>query len=185
MSSDRVIPTAFAYAIQQFGVVEAIDLPIRQHFLPCFFETGHSYRVPSGRSWDYNTYYKAVEFVKGLGMGFSAADVKKKKGNAWWLLRPHFSEGIFDLHCTLSETNFTNEMAIMHTLFVSEDPGNPVNVIANLSVFREDSYGTMMWNPRPQINLNCFEGIREVVVENCAHLVHVRKPSFETLRMLA
>lgn len=164
--SDHVIPTAFAYAIQQLGVVEAIDLPIRQHFLPCFPESGHSYRVPSGRSWDYNMYYKAVEFAKGLGMGFSAADVKKKIGNAWWLLRPHFSEGIFDLHCTLSETNFTNEMAIMHTLFVFEDHGNPINVIVNLSVFREDSYGTMMWNLHPQINLDCFEGIREVLVEN-------------------
>lgn len=115
-------PTPFAFAIQQLRFVDVDDLSNKLKVVPYFPSDGHTFGVPNGFTWNNVEYLHAVEYARRLGMQFSIVNPKVKCGSAWWLFKQEFSEGIFKLQCPLPEINFTESMAVTHTLFFVWNP---------------------------------------------------------------
>lgn len=109
---------------------------------------------------------EAVEYARILGMQFTVVDVTKKRGTAWWLLRPVYSEEFFQLQCSLPETNFTDSMALTYTLFMPSEPANPTKEIFDLAPLGQATYGSMLRNPHTGINVSTFEAIELKAAED-------------------
>ncbi|KAI3897605.1 hypothetical protein MKW92_022148 [Papaver armeniacum] len=101
----------------------------------------------------------AVNYARKLGMQFAVVDVTKKRGTAWWLLRPVYSEECFHLQCSLPETNFTDSMALTYTLFMPSEPANPPKEMFDLAPLGQATYGSMLRDPHTGINVSTFEAI--------------------------
>lgn len=165
-SADLPIPQAFAFAIQQLGTVNVADLPYERKLMPCFPMSGHLYGIPPGSAWNPNAYAMAVEYARSLGMRFQIVDLKVKNGSAWWLFRQYYEDGIFELQAPLPEVNFTDSMAVTHTLFLNGQNPDPSNPFVDLSIFPiNDEYGVFLQNPHPGINLSTYEAIGETAQE--------------------
>lgn len=156
ITSDLMIPSPFAFSIQQLGYVDVDDLNILLKVVPYFPSDGHTFGVPNGFTWNNDEYIHAVEYARRLGMHFSIVYPKVKCGSAWWLFKQEFSEGIFKLQCPLPETNFTETMAVIHTLFLSGTQPNMTNAIADLTPLGTDNYGYMLFNPHIGINIDSY-----------------------------
>ncbi|TXG56362.1 hypothetical protein EZV62_017675 [Acer yangbiense] len=103
------IPSGFAFAIQQLGIVNVADSPQERIFIPCFPNTVHINGVPNAQAhlWNPNAYAQAIEYATTLGLHFAAVDLRNKYGSAWWLFRQTYEEEIFELECSIPEVNFT------------------------------------------------------------------------------
>lgn len=90
---------------------------------------------------------RAVEYATSLGMLFAAVDLTQKKGTAWWLFRQTFSNGSFELHCPLSEVNFTASMAVDRSLFLDGYKLNPSGSFVNLDPLGDGDHGSYLRKP--------------------------------------
>ncbi|UYL83188.1 MAG: coat protein 1 [Allium deltapartitivirus] len=169
--TDLAIPSAFAFAIQQLGIVHVADLDSDLHVFPCFPQTGHRFGIPTDVIWNPNEYAQAVEYARNLGMRFSVVDLSVKYGSAWWLLRQYYEDDLFELRCTYPETNFTDQMAITHSLFLNGSSVNPTNAIITFAdQTTTGNYGSMLRDPHPGINVSSFEAIAETASEVWSHV---------------
>ncbi|KAI3944093.1 hypothetical protein MKW92_037295 [Papaver armeniacum] len=157
--TDLPIPAPFAFAIQQLGAVNVDDLSEEYRYVPVCPESNHRFGLPTPRYWDPNAYGEAVEYARKLGMQFAVVDVTKKRGTAWWLLCPVYSEECFQLQCSLPETNFTDSMALTYTLFMPSEPANPPKEMFDLAPLGQATYGSMLRDPHTGINVSTFEAI--------------------------
>nr|QRG29181.1 putative CP [Alloteropsis cryptic virus 2] len=162
VSDDLAIPAGFAFAIQQLGYVNVLDTPKEVIYAPRFPKEGHQFGLPTEPGyppWNPNAYAEAVEYARALGMQFATVDLKKKEGTAWWLYRQSYEEGIFELHCPIPETNFTNSMTATHALWLDDKNADPSRTFVDLSPLGKDVFAIAMRNPHPGINITCFEAI--------------------------
>lgn len=165
------IPTAYAFAIQQLGLVRIVDLSTDLRVYPRFPDTGHNYGIPSAQPWNPNQYARAVEYARSLGLKFNIVDLKEKTGTAWWLLKQTFEKSKFSLKCTYPETNFTNQMAITHCLFLLGERPDPTNAIIKLSdSTTTGDYGSMLRRPHDGINVSAFEALSDIAPEVWQHV---------------
>lgn len=161
ISDALALPSGFAFAIQQLGIVNVADSVQEQIFAPTFPNVGHTLGIPDelNLSWNPHAYAEAVEYARTLGMKFAILDLKKKDGSAWWLFRQVYLEGIFELHCPIPETNFTKSMAVTHSLWLQDTAGDPSRTFVDLTPVGNDSFMIMMRQPHPGINLSSYEAI--------------------------
>lgn len=167
VSDQLALPTGFAFAIQQLGIVNVADSVREQIYVPCFPEAGHTSGIPTEHAplWNPNAYAQAVEYARSLGMTFAMVDLKKKDGTAWWLFRQAYADQVFELICSLPEVNFTPAMAITHALFLNGNAADPSRLFVNLEPLGAETYGIMMRTPHTGINVSSYEAISQEAQE--------------------
>jgi hypothetical protein len=163
--TDLPVVAPFAFAIQQLGAVNIANLDREARYVPVLPDTGHAFGVPTGYSWNPNKYAQAVDYARKIGLHFNVVDLKQKSGTAWWLLRQHYEEEIFELKLPFPEVNFTSAMAVTHTLFLRGHEDNPSNGIFNLTPCGNDDYGYILRDPHFGINVSTFETIDDSAKE--------------------
>ncbi|CDO45229.2 Coat Protein [Arhar cryptic virus-I] len=160
--ADVPIPTAFAFAIQQLGIVNIADLTHELKFVPCLPQPGYQFGLPQTLTWNPNAYQQAVEYARSLGMRFSIVDTTVKEGTAWWLFEQSYNENVFELMCPYPESNFTEMMALAHSLYLAGDEADPSNTLLNVEDMPHGgNYGIMMQFPHLGIHLSSFEALSE------------------------
>lgn len=158
-----VVVAPFAFAIQQLGTVNISNLTHLARYVPVVPPTGHQYGLPNNQVWDPKAYAQAVEYATKVGLHFNVVDLNLKTGTAWWLLRQHFSEDMFELKLPFPEVNYTSVMAVTHSLFLLTDHEDldPSNAIFDLTPCGESDYGYILRDPNPGINVTTFVTIDE------------------------
>ncbi|XP_022635923.1 uncharacterized protein LOC111241564 [Vigna radiata var. radiata] len=160
--TDLPIPTPFAFAIQQLGIVKSADLQYDLKVVPCKPQTGFRFGQPTGTLWNPNAYQQAVEFARNLGMRFTIVDTTVKEGTAWWLFQQDYAEDVFQLTCPYPETNFTEMMTLPHSLYLNNEGPNPSNPISDLTgAPHTGNFGIMMQSPHHGINISTFKAISD------------------------
>ncbi|ABC73696.1 putative coat protein [Fragaria chiloensis cryptic virus] len=163
--TDLPVVAPFAFAIQQLGYVNIANLTEERRYVPVLPETGHTFGIPTGHNWNPNLYAQAVDYARKFGLHFNVVDYTKKQGTAWWLLRQHFEDGIFELQLPLPEVNFTSSMALTLSLFLNAEEVNATSEIFDLTPVGADIYGYIMREPHLGINVSTFEVIDESAKE--------------------
>ncbi|ABZ10946.1 putative coat protein [Rose cryptic virus 1] len=167
--ADLPVIAPFAFAIQQLGYVNVANLTRERRFVPVFPEDDHTFGVPLEHHWNPNLYSQAVDYARTLGLHFNVVDYKKKQGTAWWLLRQHYEDHVFELQVPLPEVNFTSAMAITHTLFLEGEAADPSNAVFDLTPVGADTYGYILREPHFGINVTTYQvidGSAQEIVSN-------------------
>jgi hypothetical protein len=159
------IPLPFAAAVSRLGAVEVRSLTRRMVAAPAVpADAAASFLLDPGRSFDVHAYARATAFARSLGVQFTPVDVvggaAPRAGTAWWLLRGSVDAdaGVFSLRCVLPESNYTDEDAIVHSMFCLDE-----QLRFGAELFRLDDggvaqgeYGSMLRNPHAGMNVNSF-----------------------------
>lgn len=164
VASDLPIPSPFAFAIQQLGAVTITDVLHEVRLVPAFASDSHSLGAPTGYPWRPAAYAQSMEYARTLGLRFNIVDLAVKNGTAWWLLRGHYEDPIFEYQCIYPEVNYTDSMAVTATLFLKNTEDDPSNDFVNLTNITT-TYAVIMRNPHPGINVSSYLAIDETADE--------------------
>lgn len=163
--TDLPVIAPFAFAIQQLGAVNIANLQSEARYVPVLPAEGHRFGIPNARRWNPNAYAQAVDYARSLGLHFNVVDLKKKSGTAWWLLRQHYEDNIFELKLPFPEVNFTSSMALTYTLFLNSQVEDPTNQLFDLTPCGNSDYGYILRDPHQGINVTTFETIDDSAKE--------------------
>lgn len=89
---------------------------------------------------------------------FATVDVVEgpKAGTAWWLLRGAVNGGRFSMRCVLPESNYTEEDALLLSMFCLDEQLELGASLVQLDGVAQGDYGSMLRNPHAGINVNTF-----------------------------
>jgi hypothetical protein len=151
------VPLPFAIAISQLGAVEINSMPRRTIAVPAIsvVEAAH-FMIPRDQRFKAADYAHAVKFAKSLGIDFSTVDLNMKAGSAWWLLRGEITEEVFQLSLPLPESNFTEDDAILHSMFCMNPDRSFGTTLFSLGELNAGTYGSILRNPHKGMNANSF-----------------------------
>lgn len=154
------IPTPFAFAISQLGVVEVSSLPRRMICYPTAdLADASNHLVGNKRNWSQTAYAEAVRYAKYLGMSFSTVDLDIKVGSSWWLFKPDVTDGLLSIRCPLPEDNYTLAGATVFMLFYHDVGSDPAIDLFNIDSLGNDDYGSFIRNPRDGFNASSYYAI--------------------------
>lgn len=154
-------PLPFAAAVSRLGAVEVRDLTRRMVAVPAIpADSAASWLLEPGRAWDLDAYARATAFARSLGVQFATVDVvegpKAGTGTAWWLLRGAVNGGRFSMRCVLPESNYTEEDALLHSMFCLDEQLELGASLFQLDGVAQGDYGSVLRNPHAGINVNTF-----------------------------
>nr|UHA47118.1 hypothetical protein [Raphanus sativus cryptic virus 2] len=154
------IPTPFAFAISQLGVVEVSSLSRRMICYPTAdLADASSHLCENKRFWSQTAYAEAVRYAKYLGMSFSTVDLDIKVGSSWWLFKPDLTDGLLSLRCPLPEDNYTLAGATVYMLFYHDVGSDPAIDLFDVTALGTNDYGSFIRNPRDGFNATAYYAI--------------------------
>nr|UZZ64762.1 coat protein [Camellia cryptic virus 1]UZZ64763.1 coat protein [Camellia cryptic virus 1]UZZ64764.1 coat protein [Camellia cryptic virus 1] len=157
-----VVPTPYALAISQLGIVRASSLVEEKIFCPTIHQgSAANFCLPQNIHWSTARYLQAVEFGQKIGMRFAPVDLSVPLGSSWWLYRQDDTDHLFSLQCSIPEDNFTEATAVLHSLFCINEQGGFANEIFNLNPIERHDYGAMLRNPHADINVSSYFAIED------------------------
>lgn len=160
------VPYPFALAISALGVVKVSSLTSEKDICPSATqEDAARFLLPANTRWSTARYALSKEFAEKIGMKFASVDLSVKLGGSWWLFRPVEIGTILALRCTLPEDNYTEETAVMRTLYLRPEEQLASNEIFDLSDIDDHDYGSFIKNPFDDINVTTYFAFEEVMSE--------------------
>lgn len=154
------IPTPFAFAISQLGVVEVSSLSKRMICYPTAdLADAQQHLCVHKRNWSQTAYAEAVRYAKHLGMDFSTVDLDVKVGSSWWLFKPDLTDGLLSIRCPLPEDNYTLAGATVFMLFYHDVGSDPALTLFNLVSLDDADFGSFIRNPRDGFNASAYYAI--------------------------
>lgn len=119
-TKDVELPLPFALAIQEFGTFETHSLKKNFIYAPTYPE-GVINEGRERQDFSMAEYFSYLPTLKNHGIVCKSVDVRIKTGSPWWTYKVVNESNTSDLICTLPPTHYSDQSAVLRTVFLTPD----------------------------------------------------------------